>query len=166
MEYAADLGLILIDHCEDPFLGRGWLMNEGPASGLLGVKGQPGVGEAVQAARDVMLAEYLNVPVHIAHVSSRLTLDVIAWAKARGVKVSAETCPHYLLLDESALTGYNTAAKVSPPCARPKTAKPCGAPSKTGLSTFWSRITPRTRPRKRKAPWTRLPAGSPAWILP
>lgn len=115
MEYAADLGLILIDHCEDPWLGPGWQMNEGPTSGLMGVKGQPGVGEAVQAARDVMLAEYLHVPVHIAHVSSRLTLDVIAWAKARGVQVSAETCPHYLLLDESALEGYNTAAKVSPP---------------------------------------------------
>ncbi len=133
MEYAADLGLILIDHCEDPWLGRGWLMNEGPASGLLGVKGQPGVGEAVQAARDVMLAEYLHVPVHIAHVSSRLTLEVIAWAKARGVKVSAETCPHYLLLDESALEGYNTAAKVSPPLRAPEDREALRRAVKDGL---------------------------------
>jgi dihydroorotase len=69
----------------------------------------------MQAARDIMLAEYLRLPVHIAHVSAGLTLDVIAWGKARGVKVSAETCPHYLMLDESSLNGYNSLAKVSPP---------------------------------------------------
>ena len=115
MEYGADLGLTFIDHCEDSTLARGWVMNEGPLSGSLGVKGQPPVGEAVQAARDIMLAEYLNLPVHIAHVSSALTVDIIAWGKARGVRVTAETCPHYLTLDESALDGYNTNAKVSPP---------------------------------------------------
>jgi dihydroorotase len=115
MEYAADLDMIFIDHCEDPHLAEGWLMNEGPVSGLLGVKGQPDVGEAAQAARDIMLAEYLGLPVHIAHVSAKLTLDVIDWGKARGVRVSAETCPHYLLLDETELEGYNTLAKVSPP---------------------------------------------------
>lgn len=115
MEYGADLGLILIDHCEDPHLGRGWIMHEGRVSGLLGLKGQPPAGEAVQAARDIMLAEYLDIPVHIAHVSAALTVDVIRWAKERGVKVSAETCPHYLLLDETALENYSTQAKVSPP---------------------------------------------------
>lgn len=115
MEYAADLGMILIDHCEDPHLSRGWLMHEGEVSGVLGVKGQPAPGEAIQAARDIMLAEYLDLPVHIAHVSSRLTVDIIAWGKARGVRVTAETCPHYLLLDAASLEGYNTLAKVSPP---------------------------------------------------
>ena len=115
MEYGADLGLILIDHCEDPHLAKGWRMHEGVTSGLLGVKGQPAAGEANQAMRDIMLAEYLGVPVHIAHVSAALTVDCIAWGKARGVKVTAETCPHYLLLDETALEGYNTQAKVSPP---------------------------------------------------
>lgn len=115
MEYAADLGLILIDHCEDPHLARGWIMHEGNVSGLLGLKGQPSSGEAVQAARDIMLAEYLDIPVHIAHVSAALTVDLIRWAKQRGVKVSAETCPHYLLLDETALENYSVQAKVSPP---------------------------------------------------
>ncbi|MBE6442677.1 MAG: dihydroorotase [Desulfovibrio desulfuricans] len=115
MEYGADLGLTLIDHCEDPHLARGWRMHEGVTSGLLGVKGQPAAGEAVQVMRDIMLSEYLNIPVHIAHVSAALSVDCIAWAKARGVKVTAETCPHYLLLDETALEGYNTQAKVSPP---------------------------------------------------
>lgn len=115
MEYGADLDLVLIDHCEDPQLAKGWRMHEGVTSGLLGVKGQPAAGEANQAMRDIMLAEYLGVPVHIAHVSAALTVDCIAWGKARGVKVTAETCPHYLLLDETALEGYNTQAKVSPP---------------------------------------------------
>ena len=115
MEYGADLNMVLIDHCEDPQLAKGWRMHEGVTSGLLGVKGQPAAGEANQAMRDIMLAEYLGVPVHIAHVSAALTVDCIAWGKARGVKVTAETCPHYLLLDETALEGYNTQAKVSPP---------------------------------------------------
>lgn len=115
MEYAADLGMIFIDHCEDPYLAAGWIMNEGSVSGLLGLKGQPGCGEAIQASRDIILAEYLNVPVHIAHVSSKMTVDIIAWGKARGVKVTAETCPHYLILDDSIMEGYNSLAKVSPP---------------------------------------------------
>lgn len=115
MEYAADLGMIFIDHCEDPSLAKGWLMHEGLISGAIGVKGQPAAGEAIQIARDVMLAEYLNLPVHIAHVSSRLSVDIIAFAKSRGVKVTAETCPHYLLLNDEALKNYNTLAKVSPP---------------------------------------------------
>ena len=89
MEYAADLGLVVSDHCEDPTLAPGWLMNEGVTSGQLGLKGQPVVGEALQAARDVMLAEYLRLPVHVAHVSCAMTVDVIRWGKARGVAVSA-----------------------------------------------------------------------------
>ena len=120
MEYAADLNMIVMDHCEDPDLARGWVMNEGVLSGELGVKGQPPAGEAMQVARDIMLAEYLNVPVHIAHVSAALSVDMLRWGKARGVRVTAETCPHYLTLDESALAGYNSNAKVSPPLRRPE----------------------------------------------
>ena len=115
MEYAADLGMILIDHCEDPSLAKNWKMNEGRTSGELGVKGQPWCGEAIQAARDIMIAEYLDLPAHIAHVSSSATVDIVAWAKDRGVKITAETCPHYLLLDDSRLENYNSLAKVSPP---------------------------------------------------
>lgn len=120
MEYAADLGMVVMDHCEDPDLARGWVMNEGELSGELGVKGQPAAGEAVQVARDAMLSEYLEIPIHISHVSSALSVDVLRWARARGVKITAETCPHYLMLDESALRGYNANAKVSPPLRRPE----------------------------------------------
>ncbi|MDR2727323.1 MAG: dihydroorotase [Deltaproteobacteria bacterium] len=115
MEYAADFGLFVIDHCEDPCLSRKTVMNEGLVSGRIGVKGQPDVAETIQVARDVLLAEYLGLPVHIAHVSCRRSLDVIAWAKDRGIKVTAETCPHYLLLDDSSLASFNTNAKVNPP---------------------------------------------------
>ena len=119
MEYAHDLGLVFTDHCEDLQLAPGYLMNEGAVSGELGVMGQPVVGEALQVARDCMLAEYLGIPVHIAHVSCKLAADVIAWFKSRGAKVTAETCPHYLLLDETLMAGYNAWAKVNPPLRTP-----------------------------------------------
>jgi dihydroorotase len=115
MEYAADLGIRVIDHCEDHLLGQGGVMNEGRMSGLLGVKGIPTVSEAVQVARDILLSEYLNIPIHLAHISCRESLDLIRGAKERGVPVTAETCPHYLLWDEELLDGYNTLAKVNPP---------------------------------------------------
>lgn len=115
MEYAWDLGLRVIDHCEDASLAKGAHMNEGVVSGRLGVKGQPDVGEAMQTARDILLAEYLNIPIHIAHVSCKRAADLIAWGKSRGVRVTAETCPHYLLLDDGALEGYGADAKVNPP---------------------------------------------------
>ena len=119
MEYAAQWGKIVIDHCEDEFLAKGSHMNEGRYSSALGVKGQPTVAEALHVARDILLAEYLDLPVHLAHISCRQSVELIAQAKSKGVKVTAETCPHYLLLDESALGGYNTLAKVNPPL-RPK----------------------------------------------
>ena len=115
MEYAGDLNLTLIDHCEDPWLAKGWIINEGRISGKLGLKGQPECGEAIQAARDILLAWQLDLPVHIAHVSSKMTVDLIAWAKEKGIKVTAETAPHYLLLTETATDNYNALAKVSPP---------------------------------------------------
>lgn len=115
MEYGNDLDMLFIDHCEDPYLARGAHMNEGNLSAKLGVKGQPDIGEALQVARDALLAEYLNVPVHIAHVSCKRSLDEIKRAKDRGINLTAETCPHYLLIDENAIDNYNTNAKVNPP---------------------------------------------------
>ena len=115
MEYASDLGKIIIDHCEDASMAKGAHMNEGVTSARIGIKGQPDVGEAMQVARDILLAQYLDLPVHIAHVSCRRTVDLIAWGKAQGIRVTAETCPHYLLLDDSALADYNPNAKTNPP---------------------------------------------------
>ncbi|NCD24181.1 MAG: dihydroorotase [Deltaproteobacteria bacterium] len=115
MEYGADFGLRVIDHCEDPWLGAGGVMNEGLVSGRLGLKGIPSVSEAMQVARDILLAAYLNIPVHLAHISCRESIELIAMAKAKGVPVTAETCPHYLLWDETWVEGYDTSAKVNPP---------------------------------------------------
>lgn len=115
LEYASDLGLMVIDHCEDPSLSAGASMNEGRLSGLLGLKGQPVAAESLHVARDILLAEYLNLPVHLAHISCRQSVELIAWAKDRGAPVTAETCPHYLLWTEDMVEGYNTLAKVNPP---------------------------------------------------
>lgn len=115
LEYGADFGLKVIDHCEDPWLGAGGVMNEGQLSGRLGLKGIPGISEAIQVARDILLASYLDLPVHLAHISCRESVELIAQAKAKGVPVTAETCPHYLLWDEELVAGYNTNARVNPP---------------------------------------------------
>ncbi len=115
MEYAADFGLKVIDHCEDPWLGRGGVMNEGEISGRLGLKGVPSVSEAMQVARDILLASYLNLPIHLAHISCRESVELIARAKERGVPVTAETCPHYLLWDETRVGNYDTSVRVNPP---------------------------------------------------
>jgi dihydroorotase len=115
VEYAADFGLRVIDHCEDPWLGRGGVVNEGEVSGRLGLKGVPAVSEAMQVARDILLASYLNLPIHLAHISCRESVELIARAKERGVPVTAETCPHYLLWDESRVGNYDTSVRVNPP---------------------------------------------------
>ncbi|WP_243310844.1 dihydroorotase [Fundidesulfovibrio agrisoli] len=115
LEYASDLGVPVIDHCEDPWLAPATGVNEGVVSARLGLRGNPDISEAIQAARDCLLAEYLNVPVHLAHISSRRSVEIIRAAKAKGAPVTAETCPHYLILTEEACEGYNTNAKVNPP---------------------------------------------------
>lgn len=119
MEYAHTFGMRIIDHCEDPTLAKGAHMNEGVTSGKLGVKGQAVVAESMQVSRDILLAEYLDIPVHLAHMSCRQSIELIRWAKSRGVKVTAETCPHYLLLDDTALENYSALAKVNPPLRTP-----------------------------------------------
>ena len=114
VEYAAGIAPV-IDHCEDPYMAKGTGANEGAVSARLGLRGQPDASEALQVARDILLAEYLNAPVHLAHVSCRRSVELIAAAKKRGAPVTAETCPHYLLMTDAALIGYDTMAKVNPP---------------------------------------------------
>lgn len=115
VEYAQDLARIVIDHCEDPYLAPAAGMNEGEVSSRLGLPAQPDVAEAIQVARDVLLAEYLRAPMHLAHVSCEKSVALIRFAKARGVDVTAETCPHYLTLTEEEAGGFSALAKVSPP---------------------------------------------------
>jgi len=115
LQYASMFDMTVISHCEDTDLSEEGVMNEGYQSTIMGLKGIPSAAEEIVVARDIILAEYLKVPIHIAHVSTALSVDLIRSAKARGVKVTCETCPHYFTLDEEACAGYNTMAKVNPP---------------------------------------------------
>ena len=115
MKYANMFDLTVISHCEELTLAEDGVMNEGVISTLLGLKGIPSASEEIMVAREILLSEYLNIPVHIAHVSSHTSIELIRNAKKRGVKVTCETCPHYFTLTEKACEGFNTFAKVNPP---------------------------------------------------
>lgn len=105
----------VISHCEDLLLVNGGSMNEGKVSELLGLKGNPREAEEVIVARDILIAEHNQGKIHIAHVSTRGSVQLVRDAKKRGVNVTAETCPHYFSLTEEAVIGYNTNAKMNPP---------------------------------------------------
>jgi len=115
MVYAQQFNLPVISHCEDLDLAEEGSMNEGAMSTKLGLRGIPSIAESVMVSRDILLAEYNNVPIHIAHVSNRYSVELIRQAKKRGVKVTCETCPHYFTLTDKACENYNTNAKMNPP---------------------------------------------------
>lgn len=115
MEYANDFGLKCLCHCEDANLVDGGVVNEGYNSTLTGLKGSPRAVEDIMIAREIALSESLGIPVHICHVSTYSGVEIIRSAKARGVKVTAETCPHYFILTDDIITSYDTFTKVNPP---------------------------------------------------
>jgi len=115
LEYASSLDMRIIDHCEDRNLSAGGMMHEGFISTEIGLPGIPGVSEDIMVARDILLAEFTGASLHIAHVSTAGAVRLIREAKARGVKVSAETCPHYLVLTDEAVRGYDPNVKMNPP---------------------------------------------------
>lgn len=115
LQYASMFDITVISHCEDLEIAEEGFMNEGYQSTIMGLKGIPSAAEEIMVARDLILAEYTNAPIHIAHVSTELSVDLIRNAKKRGVKVTCETCPHYFVLTEEACDGFNTLAKVNPP---------------------------------------------------
>ena len=115
LEYAQDFGLLVISHCEERSMLDGGVANEGLNATLAGLKGITRVAEEVMVAREILLAEALNTKVHIAHVSTVNSVEHIRAAKARGVKVTAETCPHYFAATDDLIRNYDTAAKVNPP---------------------------------------------------
>ncbi|WPD23975.1 MAG: dihydroorotase [Candidatus Electrothrix scaldis] len=114
LEYADDHDLLVISHSEEPSLSNG-VMNEGIVSTRLGLKGIPNAAESIMVYREIALAECLGKRVHIAHVSTAMSAELIHAAKARGVRVTAETAPHYFTLTDEAVMGYNTNAKMNPP---------------------------------------------------
>ena len=115
MEYANDFGLKCLCHCEDKELVDGGVVNEGFNSTLTGLKGSIRAAEDIMIAREIALSESLDIPVHICHVSTYSGVEIIRSAKARGVKVTAETCPHYFALTDDIIKTYDTNTKVNPP---------------------------------------------------
>jgi dihydroorotase len=115
LEYASSLEMPVIVHCEDKNLSSGGMMHEGSISAELGLAGIPGVAEEVMVARDLLLAEFTGAAVHIAHVSTAGAVRLIREAKGRGVRVTAETAPHYFSLTDEAIRAFDTNAKVYPP---------------------------------------------------
>jgi dihydroorotase len=105
----------VIDHCEEPTLVAGGVVHEGPVSTRLGLKGWPGVAEDLMVQRDVLLAQYTGGSVHVAHMSTARSAEIVRRAKRDGIKVTCEVTPHHLVLDESAVTSYDTNAKMNPP---------------------------------------------------
>jgi len=115
LEGAAAVGRLVIDHCEDRALAAGGVMHEGAVSARLGLPGIPSAAEEIVVARDIILAEALGTRVHIAHLSTAGGVRMIAAAKARGVRVSAEATPHHLLLTDAAVEWGDANFKMNPP---------------------------------------------------
>lgn len=115
LEYVKNFGGVVAQHAQDPRLTEGAQMNEGVVSAQLGLTGWPGVAEESIIARDVMLAETLGSRIHVCHLSTARSVEIVRWAKARGIAVTAEVTPHHLLLTDETARTYNPVYKVNPP---------------------------------------------------
>ncbi|HET6680099.1 MAG TPA: dihydroorotase [Gemmatimonadaceae bacterium] len=115
LEYARTFEVPVADHCEEPTLADGGAMNEGIVSARLGLKGIPAEAEEIMAIRDILLARRTGGHVHLCHMSTRGSVELIRWGKDRGIRVTAEVCPHHLSLTEDRVEGYDTNAKMNPP---------------------------------------------------
>ena len=115
LEYSRIVGGVIAQHAEEPRLTRGAQLHEGAVSAELGLAGWPAVAEEAIIARDVLLAEAAGARLHVCHVSTAGSVELIRWAKARGVQVTAEVTPHHLFLTDEAARGYDPRFKVNPP---------------------------------------------------
>jgi dihydroorotase len=120
MEYARPFGMTIISHAEDLDLVGSGVMNEGLIATELGLKGIPWVAEDAATAREVMLAEFTGAHLHVAHVSTKGSIEIVRQAKKRGVAVTCEAAPHHFTLTDEAVRGYNTNAKMNPPLRSPE----------------------------------------------
>jgi dihydroorotase len=120
LEYARTFGIPVADHCEDPTLSAGGAMHEGIVSTRLGLKGIPSAAEEIMVARDILLAEHTGGHVHLCHMSTRGSVDLIRRAKDKGLRVTSEACPHHFTLTHERCEGYDTNAKMNPPLREPE----------------------------------------------
>jgi len=114
-EYAAMFDLPIMDHCQDHSMTEGAVMNEGVMSTRLGLRGWPHAAEDLIVSRNVIVSAYTGAHIHLQHISSGYSVEIIRSAKARGVKITAEATPHHLALTEAGLSGYDTNWKMNPP---------------------------------------------------
>jgi dihydroorotase len=115
LEYVKKFGGVIAQHAQEPALTTGSQMNEGIVSATLGLKGWPAVAEEAIIARDVLLAEHVGSRLHICHLTTAGGVEIIRWAKARGIDVTAEVTPHHLLLTDESARSYDPIFKVNPP---------------------------------------------------
>jgi dihydroorotase len=115
LEYVKAFDGVVAQHAQEPRLTEGAQMNEGPLSGELGLVGWPAVAEEAIIARDVLLAEHVGSRLHVCHLSTRGSVEIVRWAKSRGIDVTAEVTPHHLLLSDDLVRGYDPIYKVNPP---------------------------------------------------
>ncbi|MEO6792842.1 MAG: dihydroorotase [Mycobacterium sp.] len=115
LEYATGLGVLIAQHAEEPRLTVGSVAHEGPNAARLGLSGWPRVAEESIVARDALLARDAGARLHICHASTAGTVEIIKWAKAQGISVTAEVTPHHLMLDDSRLASYDGRNRVNPP---------------------------------------------------
>ena len=115
LEYARTFGIPVADHCEDLSLAEGGAMHEGLVSARLGLKGIPSAAEEIMVARDIILAGLTGGHVHLCHMSTRGSVELIRWAKGKGLRVTAEATPHHFTLTHERCEGYDTNAKMNPP---------------------------------------------------
>ncbi len=132
LEYARTFKIPVIDHCEEPTLAAGGSMNEGIVSAQLGLKGIPAEAEEIMVIRDILLARLTGGHVHLAHMSTKGSVELIRWGKERGIRVTAEVCPHHLSLTEESVRGYETNAKMNPPLRTAKDVEALVAAVKDG----------------------------------
>ncbi|WP_328295912.1 dihydroorotase [Kineococcus sp. NBC_00420] len=115
LEYVKAFDGVIAQHAQEPRLTEGAQMNEGTVSAVLGLRGWPSVAEEAIIARDVLLADHVGSRLHVCHLSTKGSVDIVRWAKARGVQVTAEVTPHHLLLTDELVRGYDPVYKVNPP---------------------------------------------------
>ena len=119
LEYVKAFDGVIAQHAQEPRLTEGAQMHEGDLSGQLGLRGWPAVAEEAIIARDVLLADHVGSRLHICHVSTAGSVEILRWAKSRGISVTAEVTPHHLLLTDQTATTYDPIYKVNPPLRSP-----------------------------------------------
>ena len=158
LEYVKAFGGVVAQHAQEPRLTEGAQMNEGEVSSVLGLRGWPAVAEEAIIARDVLLAAHTGSRLHVCHLSTAGSVELVRWAKSKGYPVTAEVTPHHLLLTDELVRGYDPVYKVNPPLRTAGwTSRRCAPVSPTALSTASPPTTRHTRSRPkrimRSGPW-------------